>query len=211
MQTLLLHHTVFPIPTQRLCSQRISCAPQGFPSPHVRDLLEYRRDPRCELGSRTSSSSYVLLDPSWRPQLPRQVCGEQHTPLCSHQGERRGRNESGLDWGGRCWAEQVFGSHTLSTWVFETSEVCSCASSRSAFSPCSVSSCLLLYTAFQSRSCAVVLSCSKFLSLIECRAATLWDQQPFIKPLLSIKEMKCSPGPYHLERVLCFSLSHFTT
>ncbi len=114
MQTVQLHHTMFPIPTQRLSSQRISCAPQGFPSPHVWDLLEYHRDLLCELGSRTSSSSYVLLDPSWRTQLPRQVCGEQHTPLCSHQGEKRdkngGINETVL--GGRCLGEQVFGSHT---------------------------------------------------------------------------------------------------
>lgn len=132
-------HTMFPIPTQRLPSQRISCAPQGFPSPHVRDLLEYRHDPRCELGSRTSSSSYVLLDPSWRPQLPRQVCGEQHSSLCSHQGEKRDKNgvikDTELDLGSRCWAEQVFGSHTHWApellWGFETSEVCSCSSSLS--------------------------------------------------------------------------------
>lgn len=121
MQTLLLHHTMFPIPTQQLPSQRISCAPQGFPSPHVQDLLEYRHDPRCKLGSRASSSSYVLLNPSWRPQLPQQVCGEQHTSLCSHQGEKRDKNgvitETELDWGSRCWADQVFGSHTLSTWT----------------------------------------------------------------------------------------------
>ncbi len=173
MQTLLLHHTMFPIPTQRLSSQRISCAPQGFPSPHVWDLLEYRRDPLCELGSRTSRSSYVLLDPSWRPQLPRQVCGEQHTPLCSHQGEKRdkngGINETGLGWGGRCLAEQVFGSHTLSTWT-----ALSLWNVWSVFvwlqSLCFLSlqrfPCLLLYTAFQSCSYAVVLSCSKFLCLI---------------------------------------------
>lgn len=27
----------------------------------------------------------------------------------------------------------------------------------------------------------------------------VWKDRPFIKPLLSIKKMKCSPGPHHLE------------
>ncbi len=174
MQTVQLHHTMFPIPTQRLSSQRISCAPQGFPSPHVWDFLEYHRDPLCELGLRTSSSSYVLLDPSWRPQLPRQVCGEQHTPLCSHQGEKRdkngGINETGLGWGRQMFRRTgVWITHTehLNRWVFETSEVCSCGFSRSAVSPCSgslVFCCILPFSLVLTLSSCLALNSSVWFS-----------------------------------------------
>ncbi len=173
MQTLLLHHTMFPIPTQRLSSQRISCAPQGFPSPHVWDLLEYRRDRSVNwVQERLAPPTCCSTPPEGLSCLDRSV-GNNTPPLCSHQGEKRdkngGINETGLGWGGRCLAEQVFGSHTLSTWT-----ALSLWNVWSVFmwlqSLCFLSlqrfPCLLLYTAFQSCSYAVVLSCSKFLCLI---------------------------------------------
>lgn len=112
------------------------------------------------------------------------------------------------------WMEDITSlSHTPTLW-WQQKTVEEPEKWFSSISPLSVKYDYVCLSVSVSLSLCLSLSLFGFLALPQnsiqwWTVCSVWKDRSFIKPLLSIKKMKCSPGPHHLEPSLSPSLARF--